>query len=68
MVDGDNGISSTEPSYKNGKKTVVINYAEHHRMSIYSKSGQKLDLDNLGNTPIVTTSDDDHSHSSSMFN
>ena len=58
-LDGDDyppvGASSETSYSRKRQKKVVINYADHHRMSI---TGNKLELDNLDGTPIVTTSDE----------
>ena len=49
------GASSETSQSRRKQKKVVINYADHHRMSI---TGNKLELENLDGTPIVTTSDE----------
>jgi len=67
VVDGEIVVSSTENS--NGKKKkVVINYAEHHIQSVNSKGNPTENQNNFEITPIVTTSDEDHSSFSSLIN
>jgi hypothetical protein len=63
-VEGEIVVNSD--GFQNRKKRVVINYADHHRKSISHKSSGASG--NLVITPIVTTSDENYSHSSSILN
>ena len=45
------GVSTDLSNSQKRQKKVVINYADHHRMSIDVKEGHRPELDNLELTP-----------------
>jgi len=45
------GVSTDLSNSQKRQKKVVINYADHHRMSIDVKGGHRPELDNLEDTP-----------------
>lgn len=45
------GVSTDLSNSQKRQKKVVINYADHHRMSIDVKGGHRPELDNLELTP-----------------